>query len=75
MKDRIVHAFNFVRALALNAYIELRNRRLETSRRKWQALKVGGGGIVPLGQANGRQNNPARFGIQKRFDFVICHTL
>ena len=52
MKNKIVHASNFVRALALNAYIEWYNRRQETSRRKWQALKVGGGGVVPLGKVN-----------------------
>ena len=52
MKNKIVHAWNFVRALALNAYIEWSNRRLETKRRNWQALKTGGGGIVPLGKVD-----------------------
>ena len=52
MKDKILNALNFVRAFALNTYIELRNRRLETSRRKWHALKVGGGGVVPLGKVD-----------------------
>ena len=52
MKNKILYAWNFVRALALNAFIEWKNCRLETSRRKWQALKVGGGGVVPLGKVN-----------------------
>lgn len=52
MKDKIVYAWHVVRGFALNYYIELRNRRLETKRRNWQALKVGGGGVVPLGKVD-----------------------
>ena len=52
MKKKIVFGYHFVRALALNSYIEWKNHRLENSRRHWRALKVGGGGIVPLGKVN-----------------------
>lgn len=52
MKKQFMLAYWTVRAFALNTYIELKNRRLETSRRKWQALKVGGGGVVPLGRVD-----------------------
>ena len=52
MKKKILFGYNFVRALALNSYIEWKNRHLEMSRRNWRALKVGGGGVVPLGKVN-----------------------
>jgi hypothetical protein len=52
MKKKFLLAYWTVRALALNTYIEWKNRRLETTRRKWQALKVGGGGVVPLGKVD-----------------------
>ncbi len=52
MKKKIVFAYHFVRALALNSYIEFHNSRLENSRRLWVAHRIDGGGVVPLGKLN-----------------------
>ena len=50
MKKKIVFAWHFVRAFALNSYIEFHNSRLEHSRRSWVAHRIDGGGVVPLGK-------------------------
>lgn len=45
-------AFGFAKAFILNSYAEWRNTRLENSKRRWSAHKLGGGGVVPLGKVN-----------------------
>ena len=50
IKSKCAFAFNFMRALILNFFIEWHNRRLENKRRHWTAHRIDGGGIVPLGK-------------------------
>ncbi len=74
MKNKISYACNFVRALALNAFIEWKNRRLEMSRRQWRALKMGGGGVVPLGKVNQEKAiaKTAKFGSVSYVDVEVA---
>lgn len=48
----IPYAWEFVYAFFANLYIEWHNNRLENKRRRWTAVKTGGGGIVPLGKVS-----------------------
>lgn len=52
MKAKLIYAYWFVRSFLNNAYVEVRNGRLEKRKRKWTAYKIGGGGVVPLGKVN-----------------------
>ena len=52
MKQKLLTAYWTVRVFVNNLYVEYRNSRLERSKRKWTAHKVGGGGVVPLGKVN-----------------------
>lgn len=72
------HKLNILRwtiyAFVRNAHAEWSNRRLENKRRQWQALKTGGGGVVPLGRCNMEQarRKTAEFGTIDYVDVEVA---
>ena len=48
----MVKLFHFIRIHMYILFAEWRHNRLPKRRRRWQALRVLGGGVVPLGKIN-----------------------
>lgn len=69
IRSKLIYARETVRVFIINLCIEWHNTRLENKRRKWTAVKTGGGGTVPLGKVSQAEAiaNTTRFG---SVDFV-----
>jgi len=80
--------FITARALVLNtlasardriatAYVDLHNSRLDKKKRDWTAVRVGGGGIVPLGRVNMTEAREAvaKFGVVQYVDKEVAYIM
>ena len=74
IKSKCAFAFNFMRALILNFFIEWHNRRLENKKRRWQAHRLEGGGVVELGRCSQEQarSKVAEFGSVRFVDVEVA---
>jgi len=60
-----------------SAYVDLHNSRLDKKKRDWTAVRVGGGGVVPLGKVSMKValETVAKFGVVQYVDKEVAYIM